>query len=176
MLSLMMSIWSSYCSVSNRFLNLIWISICFDLLSVPPQRPVSCCSWPFGGHFQCRLWWWLLPQWRFLACFLRCNQFLSWLHRLGVSSAISPLCFLLMVYMILYFLDIAHSTKVSPLSFFISTPNLPVSIGFVRVHWNLSILSCNGLVYLRYHSRRCRRYLCLLHNMLLHIRTLSSFL
>ena len=38
-----------------------------------------------------------------------------------------------MVFMILYFLGVAHSTKMSPLSFLNSSANLPVavSVGFV---------------------------------------------
>ena len=33
-----------------------------------------------------------------------------------------------LVFMILYFLDVAHSTKVSPLSFLNSSPSLPVAV------------------------------------------------
>ena len=57
MVSVLVSMSSSYCSVSNRFLSLRWSSIFFDSIwyilfvaswsstfSFPHQRPVLCCS------------------------------------------------------------------------------------------------------------------------------------
>ena len=68
-----------------------------------------------------------------------------------------------MVFMILYFLDVAHSTKVSLLSFLNSSPNLPVavSIGFVLLPICILkslITIVYGLVSLKSHRRRYISY------------------
>ena len=44
-----------------------------------------------------------------------------------------PAFFWNMAFMILYFLDVAHSTQVSPLSFLNSRPNVPVAVSTMFV-------------------------------------------
>ena len=85
-----------------------------------------------------------------------------------------------MVFMILYVFDVANSTKVTPLSFFSSSRNLTVAVSTGSVLFSICALKSPvtivfGLVSLKSHQRRCRRYVCFLLNMMLlvHILALS---
>ena len=72
-----------------------------------------------------------------------------------------------MVFMILYFLDVANSTKVVfVFSFLSSSPNLSVAVF-------IGILSYSGLVFLKSHRRCCRSYLRLILRMMLFMRKSS---
>ena len=97
--SLMVSMSSSYCSVSNTFLNSSWNSIFFDpirvastlgglmVINVFLSTSTSRLMLLIAIQSQCWLSWWLLRMWRCLACLLGCNQ----LRPLGFSMSISSL-------------------------------------------------------------------------------------
>ena len=127
MVSLMVSMSSSSCSVSNRFLNSSWNSIFFD--------PICAVS-TLGGLLV--ITFFLSTSTSNLMLLITILWSLSMLTWLMTVTSVTffghfhvhllPAYFWNMVFMILCFLDVAHSTKVSPLSFFNSSPNLPVAV------------------------------------------------
>ena len=176
MASLMVSMSSSSCSVSNRFIGSSWNSIFFD--------PI-CATSTLGGllviNFSLST---SMPNLTLLIAVLWSLAMLTWLMtvtsvtmpglfiRMKSISAfftpfelfhvhLLPAFFWNMVFMILHFTDVAHSTEVLTLSLFNSSPNLPaaVSIGFVLFHiFHICALKCSGLVSLNSHQRCCKSY------------------
>ena len=141
--SLMVSMASSSCSVTNQFLNSSWNSIFFD-----PIRAAS----TIGHHFvststssltllMTSLWTLAMLTWLMTATLVTTSGLCIKMYSILVFFIpfavfhvhILPAFFWNMVFMMFYFLDVAHSTKVSPFSLLNPSPKWPVavSIGFV---------------------------------------------
>ena len=95
MVSLMVSMSFSFCSVSNRFITSSWNSIFFDpvcvvstlggLLVITVFLSTCMSSWMlliailWSLPIQCWLGWWVLHLWRCLACLLGCShRYIIW--------------------------------------------------------------------------------------------------
>ena len=150
MLSLMVSMSSSSCSVSNRFINSSWNSIFFDYIRVAHTLEgllviivFLFISFSTSSLMLLITSLWSLPMLTWLmtvtsvtlsGLFVRMYSISVFVTPFGLfHDHLLPAFFWNMVFMILYFLYVPHSTKVLPLSFLNSSPNLPVpvSVGFV---------------------------------------------
>ena len=149
MVSLIVSMSSNPCIVSNRFLKSSWNSIFFDPIRVASTLGslinvfLSTSTSSLMLHITSL---WSLPMLTWLMTITSMSMYGLFVRMLSISVFVTPVrlfhvhlllaFFWNMVFMILYFLDVAHSTKVSPLSFFNSSPyfSIVLSIGFVRFH------------------------------------------
>ena len=137
----------SSCSVSNRFLNYSWKSVFVGLIYVVSTlinslltRVMIVTSHIFAGCSQL-------------------SVFFTPFRLFGVH--ILSAYFWNVVCMILYFLVVSYSSKLSP-HVFIPSPNI---FEFVRFPITIPSLSCLG--FLIYYTFRCKSCLCLLLNIML---------
>ena len=171
--SLIVLISSSSCSVSNRFLKWSWNSMSY-LYGI-------CTWWPFDHKlFTTSLILliaslWSLPILIWLATVTFITMIGLFVSMLSISVSFHHLDKVHMLpaffwNIILYFLDIAYSNKVAPLSLLNRNPDLHVAVSIqlsIFELWSLPLLSYSVLVSLMSHRRRWRGYWCFRRNMML---------
>ena len=144
MVSLKVSMSPSFCSVSSRFHNSGWNATFFDPIHVTfnvggllvinfvLSTSISILMLLITSLWSLPMLTWLMTVTSVMmsGLFVRMQSISVFITPFGLFHVIHflPAFFWNIAFVILYFLDVAHSTNVSPLSFLNSNPKLPVTV------------------------------------------------